>query len=338
LWARRGAAAVVAAMAALILPPQAMGLAQPQEPTAHALPHAPGPRGDLRDLRRRAAALEKDYRGDLEILRDAEKAAERATGQAAKASRDLEEARARMRRLAVASYMSGGFDSPPVLFGAAGNGGPAGGAASVEYLARDNTRRIGEFSRLAAGAERARGAARRTMSDARKEAGALERRRAQVRTLLAKYRPETPASRPAAGAPAAGAPATGGPGGAAGPRSTVIGDTMTARMRTALLEIDRRFGAFSAVGCYRAGDPQDHGSGHACDFMESTGGSMPTARAIAHGTSVAQYAITNASRLGVKYVIWRQRIYDLRNPGWRAMEDRGGITANHYDHVHVSVL
>jgi hypothetical protein len=113
---------------------------------------------------------------------------------------------------------------------------------------------------------------------------------------------------------------------------------MTARMRTALLEIDRRFGAFSAVGCYRAGDPQDHGSGHACDFMESTGGSMPTARAVAHGTSVAQYAITNASRLGVKYVIWRQRIYDLRNPGWRAMEDRGGITANHYDHVHVSVL
>jgi hypothetical protein len=315
-----------------------VGLAQPQEPAARSLAHAPGAQGDLRDLQRRAAALDKDYRGGLEILRDAEKDAERATGQAAKASRDLEEARARIRRLAVASYMSGDFDSPPVLFGAAGDDGPVGGATSVEYLARDNAGRIGEFSRLAADAERARGAARRKMSDARSEAGALERRRTQVRTLLAKYRPETPASRPAAGGPATGGPAAAGPRGASGPRSTIIGGTMTARMRTALLEIDHRFGPFSAVGCYRAGDPQDHGSGHACDFMESTGGSMPTARAIAHGTSVAQYAITHASRLGVKYVIWRQRIYDLRNPGWRAMEDRGGITANHYDHVHVSVF
>jgi hypothetical protein len=33
-------------------------------------------------------------------------------------------------------------------------------------------------------------------------------------------------------------------------------------------------------------------------------------------------------------VIWRQRINS--GTGWRAMEDRGSITQNHYDHVHVS--
>jgi hypothetical protein len=38
-------------------------------------------------------------------------------------------------------------------------------------------------------------------------------------------------------------------------------------------------------------------------------------------------------------VIWRQRIYDMRGSGgWRQMEDRGSVTQNHYDHVHVSVL
>ena len=56
------------------------------------------------------------------------------------------------------------------------------------------------------------------------------------------------------------------------------------------------------------------------------------------GNQVAAYAISHASSLGVKYVIYRQRIYDMRNPGWRSMEDRGGITANHFDHVHISVF
>jgi hypothetical protein len=66
---------------------------------------------------------------------------------------------------------------------------------------------------------------------------------------------------------------------------------------------------------------------------------MPSASARAHGDAVAQYAISNASSLGVKYVIWRQRIWDVRSGGgWRAMEDRGSVTANHYDHVHISVL
>lgn len=79
-------------------------------------------------------------------------------------------------------------------------------------------------------------------------------------------------------------------------------------------------------------------TGHACDFMVTTGGVMATGSAQAQGDQVAQYAISNASSLGIKYVIWRQRIYDMRSPGWRMMENRGGNTANHYDHVHISVF
>ncbi len=39
------------------------------------------------------------------------------------------------------------------------------------------------------------------------------------------------------------------------------------------------------------------------------------------------------------YVIWKQRIIsaDRLSEGWRTMEDRGSPTANHMDHVHVSV-
>ena len=52
------------------------------------------------------------------------------------------------------------------------------------------------------------------------------------------------------------------------------------------------------------------------------------------GDKVAAYALANMAPNGVMYVIWRQRYND--GTGWDPMEDRGSITQNHYDHVHVS--
>ncbi|MDL4821441.1 hypothetical protein [Actinomadura opuntiae] len=132
---------------------------------------------------------------------------------------------------------------------------------------------------------------------------------------------------------------TGRPDGTLPPRTPITGNLMTPTMRTALLEINGMFGPFPTIGCYRStGDPQDHGDGRACDFMENTAGRMPSAQAQRHGDEVAAYAVANARRLGVSYVIWKQHIWNVRGGGWRPMADRGSITQNHYDHVHISVL
>ncbi|MFI0374436.1 hypothetical protein ACH35V_41815, partial [Actinomadura sp. 1N219] len=132
---------------------------------------------------------------------------------------------------------------------------------------------------------------------------------------------------------------TGRPDGVTGAVSPITGNMMTPTMRTALLEIAGMFGPFPAIGCHRStGDPQDHAVGRACDFMESTGGRMPSPGARRHGDQVAAYAVANARRLGISYVIWRQQIWNVRGGGWRPMADRGSLTQNHYDHVHVSVL
>jgi hypothetical protein len=89
--------------------------------------------------------------------------------------------------------------------------------------------------------------------------------------------------------------------------------------------------AFPAVTTWggRSGDGGDHGSGHALDIMCT--GSL--------GDAIAAYARAHASQLGVSYVIWSQHIWSVQraSEGWRAMPDRGSTTANHYDHVHVSV-
>lgn len=80
----------------------------------------------------------------------------------------------------------------------------------------------------------------------------------------------------------------------------------------------------------------DHSTGHAVDIMipkyKSSGGR-------AQGDAVAKYLKANAPRLGITYIIWRQRIWSVQraDEGWRPMSNRGSATANHYDHVHVSV-
>ena len=58
------------------------------------------------------------------------------------------------------------------------------------------------------------------------------------------------------------------------------------------------------------------------------------------GYEIAAWGQANASRLGIMYIIYRQRIWDVRNAsaGWVPMADRGSFTANHFDHVHISVF
>ena len=82
----------------------------------------------------------------------------------------------------------------------------------------------------------------------------------------------------------------------------------------------------TSIGGFRAG-AGDHGSGRAVDVMV-TG---------SRGDAVAQWAINNMGAYNVSYVIWKQRIWLAGASGWRSMEDRGSVTANHYDHVHISV-
>lgn len=89
--------------------------------------------------------------------------------------------------------------------------------------------------------------------------------------------------------------------------------------------------AFPAVSSWggRSGSGGDHATGHALDIMCS--GSL--------GDAIAAYVRAHHSELGVSYVIWSQHIWTVQrsSEGWRAMPDRGSTTANHYDHVHVTV-
>ncbi len=99
-------------------------------------------------------------------------------------------------------------------------------------------------------------------------------------------------------------------------------------------EIANLFGIISFSG-YRPGDSGDHGKGLAIDFM------VPVSSAL--GDQIAEYAVQNMASRGINYIIWKQRFYapydSKYGPAytWNQMPDRGSVTENHYDHVHVSM-
>ena len=99
-------------------------------------------------------------------------------------------------------------------------------------------------------------------------------------------------------------------------------------------EVANLFGITSFSG-YRPGDSGDHGKGLAIDFMVPVSSDL--------GDQIADYAIKNMASRGINYIIWKQRFYapydSKYGPAytWNPMPDRGSVTENHYDHVHVSM-
>ena len=89
--------------------------------------------------------------------------------------------------------------------------------------------------------------------------------------------------------------------------------------------------AFPALSTYGGYDAHgEHSSGKAIDFMVSD----PSL-----GQAVADWARAHASELDLYDVLWQQHIWTpvRASEGWRSMPDRGSATANHFDHVHISV-
>ena len=75
----------------------------------------------------------------------------------------------------------------------------------------------------------------------------------------------------------------------------------------------------------------DHPNGRATDNM------IPSYKSNqALGDEVAAWVIANGESLHVSYLIWRQQSYTMTRGTWKKMADRGGDTANHMDHVHIS--
>ena len=305
-----GALAAAAVFIVSLLVPSA-GRAAPGAAGIQGLPAANSP-GELARLEARAVRLTQQYRGQLVLLTDAESAVRSALVRAQRLRHRLGVARQEVARIAAASYMGGAADPMTVIMSGGNGERMLRDAATLQFVSTQRGAEERALAQLMADEQQAQQAARSKMAELRRQVTALAGQRRKVDALMARFRPESP----------------------------VIGDNITPRMRQVKDEVDRRFGPFVDIGCFRAEASGEHPLGRACDFMLSTGGVMPTAAKVQLGSQIAAWAQANASRLGIMYIIYRQRIWDIRmaSAGWVPMADRGSITANHFDHVHISVF
>jgi peptidoglycan DL-endopeptidase CwlO len=91
--------------------------------------------------------------------------------------------------------------------------------------------------------------------------------------------------------------------------------------------------------CFSQRSSGEHPKGRACDFAADKGGFGGTASGSSrtYGNNLAAYFVKNADRLGVMYVIWFREIW-MPSTGWRSYSGSGSPSADHTNHVHLSVL
>ncbi len=146
--------------------------------------------------------------------------------------------------------------------------------------------------------------------------------------LLTSKKPETPSASPSteSGSGSGGGASSGGTCSSSSAKSIESG--LTSKSISVLHAVCAAFPDVKSYGGYR-NESGYHGQGRAIDVMVSGD----------RAWEIARWLRENAKSLGVIEVIHAQKIWTTQrsSEGWRSMSDRGSATANHYDHVHISV-
>lgn len=317
---RTGATLIGAAASAALLLTAPSAYADDDEPS-------------LDELNAEAEGLEEELDGELVVYNEAKAAAEKAQKRLDEVEEKYETARGNVTELAAAQYKGSGIDPAMEVVLSGDPEETLGKAAMAGQVSHNNGERLTALTTSKAELEEASDKADAKYDEAKEIVDELKDEQDEIKERIERYEAEKVPEPPEGGG------SGGGTGGGPVPeRLKGWGfDGATPRMAAIRDEVIANFSLPYEVGCVR-NSADDHGTGQACDFMMSAGGSMPSGQNRQTGQSVAEYAQSNADRLGVKYVIWEQRIWDSRNPGagWKQMEDRGSVTANHYDHVHIS--
>ena len=104
-----------------------------------------------------------------------------------------------------------------------------------------------------------------------------------------------------------------------------------------LKAVRKNWPQIKTIGTVRPDALPDHPSGRALDLM------IPNYKSKAGkklGHDLSRWLQARHDELGINYIIWDQHIWNVQRDkqGWRKMASRGSDSANHKNHVHVTVL
>ncbi|TDD34027.1 hypothetical protein E1286_41380 [Nonomuraea terrae] len=302
-----------------------------------AVPAQAEPKPTVKRLKKELSALQKDadklitdyYAGRI-AHQKAEKAEKAAREKLAAAQEVYDSHSTSLRAMAVAQYVGGEPSQPAMLTGNRDPSALLDRMALAQHLIDVQDARVRGYAEVRNAHRQASAEAEARAKDLRRTVEDLGERREKAEKQIEKVKDRIDLLYTA--------PGIRRPDGTWVPQLPDGPDNITPRMRLVRNLIGDRFEVPYGIGCYRPiQDGGEHPLGRACDFMLSRGGAMPSAAELQRGDQIAAWAVKNAKRLGIMYVIYRQRIWHVGTGSWRTMSDRGGTTANHYDHPHISV-
>ncbi|TMR21823.1 hypothetical protein ETD85_50395 [Nonomuraea zeae] len=318
---RRGAAALTAV---LLVPLSATAAPAAPKPTVKQL------KKELAELQKESDKLITDYYNSRIAQQKAEKAEKAAREKLAAAQEVYDRNSGELRAMAIAEYTGG---EPNRIALVTGNEDPTAllsRLALVQHLVDLQDARLRGYAQVRDAHQQAKDEAAARAKELAETVGDLEKGKKKAERQIERIKDKIDQLYQAPGVRRSD--------GTWVPQLPEGSDNITPRMRLVKQLIKDRFEVPFGIGCYRAiQDGGEHPLGRACDFMLSRGGALPSGAELKRGEEIANWAIKNAKRLGIMYIIYRQRIWHAGTGAWRTMSDRGGTTANHYDHPHISV-
>ncbi|HEY0697085.1 MAG TPA: hypothetical protein VGD43_04675, partial [Micromonospora sp.] len=215
-------------------------------------------------------------------------------------------------------------------------------AAGLDLLAQLDSRKLRELIEVREGVNRAKLAIDAAVNEQKRQLAVLARKKRDAERALAEVGGQSSGGFTSTGS-ATARPAPRNPDGSWPSESCSVNDPTTSgcitpRMLNAYNQA-RSAGFRRYTKCWRQQSSGEHPKGRACDFSSNESTFLTSAATgddRTYGNNLAAYFVRNASRLGVLYVIWYRQIW-LPNTGWRSYSGSGSASAEHTNHVHLSV-
>ncbi|GIG56929.1 hypothetical protein Lfu02_13010 [Longispora fulva] len=300
------------------------------------------PEGGTKALRDALAAASQGYQDARTAIDNAKKREAELSEQVTASQAKVADLTAAVGRLAAAQYRGGSTAQLEVLLSSGSPDSFLESAATVRYLSERDGAQVSALK-----------AAQATLARQRKDLdAAIIEQETQLKELRKRQDEALKALRSAGGGdptlgfgdlPANAAPAPRNPDGSLPSESCSVKDPTTSGCLTPrtlhAYEETKKAGFDHYVSCYRSmEDGGEHPRGRACDWAAAPNGFGGQASGADkdYGNRLAAWYIANADRLGVLYVIWFRQIW-MPGTGWRSYFGSGDPSAEHTNHVHLSI-
>lgn len=292
--------------------------------------------GGTATLRQQLEAATKGFLAAQDTLNKSKKRQQELTTQLAQLERDLVVKTEVIGEVANVAYRRGRLGPISAMLNSSSPEGFIDRVAALDAVAATEDKKLRDLLDTKDQAARAKLALEGEIREQQKQVQVMAARKKQAETALKNAGGGENASGPSgSGSSGTAAGFSGGSGCVDDPTTS---GCITPRLLHALRQAQAA-GFKRFVSCFRSGGSGEHPKGRACDFAAATDGfgSVATGGDRTYGNNLANYFIRNSSRLGVLYVIWFRQIW-LPSSGWKSYSGSGSPSAEHTDHVHLSVI